>query len=69
MKNLLRAARSRKVVLDALRVSLVVGSILNLINQASALLSGSGVSWPHILLNYVVPYCVSSYSAAKNEVG
>ena len=69
MKYLLRAARSRKVVLNALRVSLVVGSILNLINQGSALLSGSGVSWPHILLNYVVPYCVSSYSAAKNEVG
>lgn len=69
MKNLLRAARSRKVVLDALRVSLVVGSILNLINQGCALLSGSGVSWPHIFLNYFVPYCVSSYSAAKNEVG
>lgn len=69
MKNLLRAARSRKVVLNALRVSLVVGSILNLINQGGALLSGSGVSWAHILLNYVVPFCVSSYSAAKNEVG
>ena len=69
MKNLLRAARSRKVVLNAVRVSLVVGSVLNLINQGNELLSGSGVSWVHILLNYVVPYCVSSYSAAKNEVG
>ena len=68
MKNLLRAARSRKVVVNALRVSFVVGSILNLINQGSALLSGSGISWPQIVLNYV-PYCVSSYSAAKNEVG
>ena len=69
MKNLLRAARSRRIALNALRVSLVVGSILNLINQGEALLSGAGVSWPHILLNYVVPYCVSTYSAAKNEVG
>ena len=69
MKNLLRAARSRKVVLNALRVSFVVGSILNLINQGSVVLSGSSISWPHIVLNYVVPYCVSSYSAAKNEVG
>jgi hypothetical protein len=22
----------------------------------------------HLLLNYLVPYCVSSYSAAKNEM-
>ena len=69
MKNLLRAARSRKVVVNARRVSFVVGSILNLINQGSELLSGSGISWPQIVLNYVVPYCVSSYSAAKNGVG
>lgn len=22
----------------------------------------------HLLLNYVVPYCVASYSAARNEI-
>ena len=70
MKHLPRAARPpRKVVVNALCVSVVVGSILNPINQGSALLSRSGVSWAHILLNYLVPYYASSYSAAKNEVG
>lgn len=33
-----------------------------------ASLSGSGVSWIHVALNYFVPYCVASYSAAKNEL-
>lgn len=44
MENLLRAARLREVVLNALRVSFVVGSIVNLIKHGGALLCGSGVS-------------------------
>jgi len=49
-------------------VSLVVGTLLNLINQAGPVLNGAPLSWPHLLLNYLVPFCVSSYSAAKNEI-
>ena len=71
MKHLPRAARPppRKVVVNALWVSVVVGSILNPINQGSALLSRSDVSWAHVVPNDAVPYCASCYSAAKNEVG
>lgn len=67
MKQLLRAALSRRVAANAFRIALVVGSALNLINQGGAIFAGSGVSWFHVLLNYVVPYCVASYSAAKNQ--
>jgi len=42
--------------------------VLNLVNQGEYILIGAGVSWPHVLLNYLVPYCVASYSAAKNEM-
>lgn len=54
---------------QAIRVSLFVGTLLNLINQGSTAWAGGSLSWSHLLLNYLVPYCVSTYSAAKNEMG
>lgn len=56
---------SRQVVTNAVRVSLVVGTCLNLINQGGALWSGEGVEWGKFALNFAVPYLVASYSAAK----
>ena len=66
--KLLRTACQRPIVVAALKVALVVGTILNLINQGGWLLDGLQPSWFHVLLNYLVPYCVSSYSAARNEM-
>ncbi len=67
--SLLALAMTRRIALNALRVSVVVGSVLNLINQGPAIWAGGQVSWMHLVLNYLVPYCVASYSAAKNELG
>jgi len=64
----LRAACCPDIVRTALKVSLVVGLVLNLINQGSALLTGGPLDWGRGLLNFFVPYCVSSYSAALNVV-
>lgn len=52
----------------AIKVALVVGTILNLINQGGRVMEGMPPSWFHVVLNYLVPYCVSSYSAARNEL-
>jgi hypothetical protein len=49
----------------ALGVALVVGTILNLINQGGALITGGPVDLPKLLLNYLVPYCVSTYGAVS----
>lgn len=68
MKQLLKAAASKHIAFNALRISAVVGTTLNVINQSEALLAGHAPSWPHLLLNYLVPYLVASYSAAKNEL-
>lgn len=68
MRTLIQTACSAKIVKSSLRIALVVGSILNLVNQGSAILAGTGISWIHVALNYFVPYCVASYSAAKNEL-
>lgn len=58
----------RHIVINALRVSLVVGLLLNVINQGSAFMDGLAIAWGQVLLNFVVPYCVASYSAARNEM-
>jgi len=68
MRTLFQVACSGKIVKNSLRIAMVVGSLLNLINQGGAILAGTGISWIHIALNYFVPYCVASYSAAKNEL-
>lgn len=68
MRTLFQAACSGKIVKNSLRIAGVVGSVLNLINQGNAILELAGISWIHVMLNYFVPYCVASYSAAKNEL-
>lgn len=67
--SLVSVACSRKIVSNALRISLFVGVVLNLINQGASIVAGSDISWRHVLLNFLVPYCVASYSAAKIERG
>jgi hypothetical protein len=69
MNRFWRAAISAPIVKNSLKISLVVGTILNLINQGDNLLHSESISWLHLLLNYLVPYFVASYSAAKNEIG
>lgn len=49
-------------------VALVVGTILNLINQGDALLGLTGISWPKIILTFLVPYCVSTYGAVASRL-
>lgn len=68
MFHLIRIARRRQIVVSALKVALVVGSLLNLVNQGGRLLDGLPVNLLQMLLNYLVPFCVSSYSAARNEL-
>ena len=48
----------------ALKVAVIVGSVLILINQGDIILTGSVPQIWKIPLTYLVPYCVSSYSSA-----
>lgn len=66
--SLLRIARRRQIMLPALKVALVVGTLLNLVNQGGNLISGQPINFLQVLLNFSVPFCVSSYSAARNEM-
>jgi len=68
MKETLRTAASKKIATSSLRIALAVGTALNLINQWSAIFGSAEFSWLHGLLNYLVPFCVASYSAARHHI-
>ena len=47
----------------SLAAAIVVGTILNLINQGDALFGGKALDWVKVALTYIVPYCVATYGA------
>ncbi len=49
----------------SLIVALLVGTLLNLINQGDALLLGSHLNFTKIILTYAVPYGVATYGAVS----
>lgn len=63
-------ATSNAVVSRAFKVSFIVGSALNLINQGDALLSLNidNIHLLKILLTYLVPYTVTTYTATALKV-
>ncbi len=65
MNEWFETARERSVVRRAIRVSLIVGTLLVLINHGDALLRGEFglLRSLKIVLTYLVPYCVSSYAS------
>jgi hypothetical protein len=46
-------------------VAVLVGSLLNLINQGDALLTGGHINVMKLVLTYAVPYCVATYGAVS----
>lgn len=46
-------------------VALLVGTILNVINQGDAFFSGGPINWIKVVLTYLVPYVVSTYGAVS----
>jgi len=63
----LRLMFQPRIARGALRVSLVVGTVLNIINNGEQFWMHHTVSLWQAALNYIVPLCVSAYSAARNE--
>jgi hypothetical protein len=66
-RSLFAAARDRSILVGGLQVAAVVGTVLNAINQGDRLLAmqWGDVVWWKIGLTYLVPFCVSVYSAAR----
>ena len=49
----------------SLVVAVIVGTILNLINQGDALVAGARLNLTKLILTFVVPYAVATYGAVS----
>jgi hypothetical protein len=61
----LRMALSGAYLRRSLWVMLIVGSVLNLINQGDALFHPANANLLKLFLTYLVPFCVATYGAAS----
>jgi len=50
-------------------VALVVGAVLNIINQPEAIFGSAEINWTKLALTFVVPYCVATYGAVSLRLG
>lgn len=60
----LAACWSSGIPQRACLVAIVVGTLLNLINQGDAIWHG-GLNWPKAILTYLVPFAVSTHGAVS----
>jgi len=60
----------RDIVISSLKIALVVGVILNLINQGDVLFSMQfeKINWWKLLLTFAVPYLVSTYASVRERL-
>jgi hypothetical protein len=58
-----RKALSGPVAVRSLWVAVVVGTVLNVINQGAEIVSGGTINFLKLALTYAVPFCVASYGA------
>jgi hypothetical protein len=67
LRLFLSLAGDRPTIAGGLKVAVVVGTALNVINQGEPLLAlrFDEVRWWKVGLTYLVPFCVSVFSAAR----
>ena len=60
-------ATTRSVVLRATRIALIVGIVIALINYGDRMVMATmdATSWLKCMMTFLVPYCVSTYSAVQ----
>ncbi len=61
--SFLQLAMRRDIVKRSLIIAVIVGTILNLINQGDAMVDPSKFELLKCVLTYMVPYFVSTYGA------
>lgn len=67
MTSSFQLALSPSILKNSVKIAVVVGLLLNIINQGGNIWAGTNIAWPHIFMNFLVPYCVATYSAVKNN--
>jgi hypothetical protein len=67
-RHVLGMALAPGTALRALKLALVVGTLLTLINQGDVLLRGLAPDWLKLVLTYLVPYGVSTWTSIAKDL-
>ena len=68
IRKTVRQICMQDIAFSSLLIALVVGTVLNIINQGSYWLHGESLHVGHFILNYAVPFCVAAYSAIRTRL-
>ena len=68
MKRYLLYAIDSGVARRSFIVALIVGVVLDIINQGDMILAGEAVHWGKAALTFAVPYCVATYGAVSYRI-
>ena len=70
MRRWFRLAFSKPILVRSLKVSIVVGTILTLINQGGAILGNEESTGlvAKVILTYLTPYLVSTYASVQSAI-
>jgi hypothetical protein len=64
-----KTAFEKDIVFSSLKVALIVGIILNVINQGDVFITQdyAKINWVKFVLTFVVPYLVSTYASVRTR--
>ena len=67
---IIKIASSKPLIIKAIKIALVVGVILNLINQSEAIfsLNTNEINMFKLVFTFTVPFCVSMYTAISMKL-
>lgn len=68
LRRVCSCALSGGIPLRSFYVALIVGTILNLINQGDALITHASLNWFKVVLTFFVPYAVCTYGAVYAQI-
>ncbi|OGD18044.1 MAG: hypothetical protein A2W03_07150 [Candidatus Aminicenantes bacterium RBG_16_63_16] len=67
-RDFLEAAKEKGTVITSIKIALVVGTILALINYGDRIFLSKDMrvlDWLKLALTYCIPFCVATYGAAR----
>lgn len=68
LQEIVRYSVSNGVPRRSFILAIIVGTIINLINQGDFLMAGEPLNWVKIGLSYILPYCVATYGAVSVQM-
>jgi len=65
-----KTALEKDIILSSLKVALIVGGVLNIINQGNVIFTFNfkAINWFMLSLNFAVPYLVSTYASVRTRL-